>query len=71
MKLNQSILTLSSGTLASISGFRKYDDIDVVSRSFEEYSAKLSQDMVWQDAWHLYEKSNEWELCRTKLSKLY
>jgi hypothetical protein len=44
-------MLLSSGTIASLTGFRKYDKIDMVQASFVRHCLDSRVKGPWQDAW--------------------
>jgi hypothetical protein len=67
MKLNESILLISAGTLAHLTGYSNYSQIDVIRNSLKGFVRNLSQDLIWQEAWFEYLTSNEWELCRKSI----
>lgn len=48
MKLNKSVLYISSGTLARLTRFNKYSQLDVVRASFVNFTEVLPQDITWQ-----------------------
>lgn len=54
MTLLETIKSLSSGTIGSITGLKKYDAIDKVINDFYDFSKKLDSSTTWQDAWKLY-----------------
>ena len=55
--------TLSSGTLAGLTGLREYADIERVQGDFVEFAqSKVGQFRTWQEAWRAFElkKASQW-----------
>ena len=52
--------SLSSGTLATLTGLCRYEDIDAIRLHFVEHCEKwvkmgiFDLESTWQEAWHLY-----------------
>lgn len=61
----KSIRALAAGTIASLTNFRQYDEIDKVRESVARFAERkvtdglLWSDATWQDAWNLYKVSHD------------
>jgi hypothetical protein len=51
MRTAEQAMLLSSGTIASLTGFRKYEKIDMVQASFVRHCLDGRIKGPWQDAW--------------------
>lgn len=51
--------TLSSGTIATMTGHNRYKDIERVQRAFVEFCQDHPQYERWQDAWTKFQIHNE------------
>ena len=63
-KIEKDIRYLSSGTMATLTGIKKYDDIDRIQHAFAEYAKKNERRRDWEnwsDAWDDFEDSREIE----------
>ena len=50
--LARSAAILSSGTIASLSGFNAYTEIEVIQHGFVSYCNERSKAQSWQMAWY-------------------
>jgi len=56
--------TLSSGTLATLTGLKRYDQLDAVQAEFVAFTDENSDEFTcWQDAWEAY-KINKYQETR-------
>lgn len=63
-KIEKDIRHLSSGTMATLTGIKKYDDIDRIQSAFSKYAEKNERRRNWanwSDAWDDFEDSKELE----------
>ena len=63
-KIEKDIRHLSSGTMATLTGIKKYDEIDRVQHALAEYAKKNESRRNWanwSDAWDDFEDSREIE----------
>jgi len=54
--------SLSSGTMASLTGFKEYAMIDLIQNDFAQWiidhSDRFDQSTVWQEAWKQFWREN-------------
>mgnify|MGYP003630668086 CR=1 FL=1 len=64
-KIEKDIRHLSSGTMATLTGIKKYDEIDRIQHAFADYAKKNERRIRdwenWSDAWDDFEDSSEIE----------
>lgn len=56
MELTKSIKLLSDGTIGSLTGLNRYDEIEVFRAKFINFSENLNQEIKWQEAYKSYKK---------------
>ena len=69
-KIEKDIRHLSSGTMATLTGIKKYDEIDRIQYAFAEYAKKNERRRDWEnwsDAWDDFEDSREIDLVFSEL----
>ena len=63
-KIEKDIRHLSSGTMATLTGIKKYDEIDRIQHAFADYAKKNERKRDWENwsnAWDDFEDSREIE----------
>lgn len=62
--LQESVRFLSSGTLATLTGLRRYDDLYQIKEAFMSFCQPMPKDMSWVEAWELFKETcpnEDWE----------
>lgn len=52
---------LSSGTIATLTGFSNYEDIERVQTELIEYAKKMPEAETWMEVWEKYKRSENHE----------
>lgn len=67
-KIMRDVLALSSGTIATLTGFKKYSDIDKIINAWIDYIEDTYHIYNnWMDAWNEFEKSKAYKSLIKKL----
>lgn len=55
----QDCLSLSDGTIATLTGYRRYDDIERVQSELVQLALEMPTAANWIEVWNEYERRNK------------
>ena len=58
--VHRQIGAVASGTIAAMTGLNRYEDIDALRDTWQQWAINRTDAKTWQESWEHYQKYNNW-----------